>query len=111
MAKMAATRAAKGIKPMLGKRHSAETIAKIKATRPFLPKPRPLTPEEKEAKRLLCKRNIEMMSRPIRCLNDGVEFMNANRAAQYYGVSSSALRRWLNGVTKSERGLVFEYVK
>lgn len=111
MAKMVATRAAKGIKPMLGKRHSAETIARIKATRPFLPKPRPFTPEERAEKVALCRRNIELISRPVVCSNDGKAFRNPNEAAKYYDVASSALRRWLDGVNESKRGLKFEYVE
>lgn len=111
MAKMAATRAAKGIKPMLGKRHSAATIAKIKATRQFLPPLPAPTPEVLAIRLNNMKLANEKRMRSVICLSDGRQFANPNEAAEFYGVSSSALRRWCEGVSKCQRGLIFEYVK
>lgn len=112
MAKMVATRAANGIKPMLGRRHSAETIAKIKATRPFLPPPRPLTPDEIAPRRARCLAHIESIKRPIRCANNGRVYTHAAAAAAdpIYGVGTTAIAKWCHGRAVSKAGWIFEFI-
>lgn len=48
--------------------------------------------------------------RPIRCVNDGLEFRSINACAKHYGIATSGLHNHLNGTQKSVGGKQFEYV-
>ncbi|MBR4144178.1 MAG: zinc-ribbon domain-containing protein [Lachnospiraceae bacterium] len=50
-------------------------------------------------------------SKPIKCLETGEVFSNAQKAAEVYGVTESAIKQCAQGKTKSSAGYHWEYVK
>jgi group I intron endonuclease len=97
------------IRYWLGKKRSPETVAKIIASRPFLPKPKPPTPEVLAIWLTNMRSANEKRKRPIRCVTDGTIHESIRHAARAYKVSRSQLRRCLNDPAKRAGGLQFEF--
>lgn len=112
IAKMVATRTKNGVKPWLGKKMPREMVEKRLATIKLLP-----IPIQRPSPEVLAQRHDNMRianerrMNPVYCTTDGKAFRNPAEAARYYGVSKSALRRWVDGVSICQRGLRFEYVE
>lgn len=109
--KRTATRALNPVRPWAGKRRSPETIAKIVLARKG--KPSTYTPDERVMTVWLTNMQSanEDRFRAVYCTTDGKAFKNAQDCADHYGVSRSALGRWLRGEAVCQRGLKFEYVE
>lgn len=112
IAKRTATRALNPPRHWLGKKRPAETVAKIRATKLAspIPKQNP-SPEVLAARLARMQAQTVAISRPVYCITEGKAFRSSQECATYYGVSRSALCRWLSGKSACQRGLKFEYVE
>lgn len=104
--KMSETKKAKGSmvgekNHFYGKTHTEETRAKMSEAW----KTRVVTEETKEK---MSKASAK--AKPVRCLNDGLEFPSAQKAGEYYGISATHIGRVCRGVNKTTHGKVFEFV-
>lgn len=91
-----------------GKRRSAETIAKIKATKGAAPPNLIGLAKLREHHAVAVAKAAKLRSQPILCMYDGRQFENSVQAAAYYGISYKAVRDVLNGRYKSAFGLTFQ---
>lgn len=49
-------------------------------------------------------------NKPVKCLNDGKEFVSIRNAAEYYGINRATIMYHLNHGSRLKSGLIFEYL-
>ena len=116
--------------PMFGKSHSDSTLkkmskSKVGAKNPMYGTKWTETQRNKcgvrgkklnlsdEQRRLLSKRGVELgesRRKPVRCIEDSLDFKSLQDAAEYFGVKICSLCDQLHGRSKSCRGKHFEYI-
>lgn len=53
---------------------------------------------------------FSVRNKPVKCLNDGNEFLSIRQAAEYYGLNRVTIMNHLNHGSIIKSGLVFEYI-